>query len=329
MIKLENVRAGYFSRRGFVAAVDDISLTIDDNEILGIAGESGCGKSTLIRTIYGDYTGGLKIASGTITGVFQDRKTGQEVESSRFSDLWWDLISYVPQGSMSVLNPIMKIEKQMIDGLPRRFKQNSRNELRKRVVALLADFSLPETVLESYPHQLSGGMRQRVLVAMAALMEPSLILADEPTTALDVVVQKRILLMMVGIQRRLKNTLVLVSHDLGVHYQITDRIAILYAGKLVEIGPTRDIFSRPKHHYTKALIKALPQLGQKGDLIGLDGRPPSLASPPAACRFAERCPQAQPICRQILPLLEKEVHAVACHFPLQATPREAVESILD
>jgi peptide/nickel transport system ATP-binding protein len=318
MIKLQNVRAGYGPSATFVAAVDDVSLTIHDNEILGIAGESGCGKSTLIRTLYGDFSGGLKLISGSITGFFRDRKTGraQERQAVHFSELWWELISYVPQGSMGVLNPIMKIEAQFVDSLPRRKKQGSRRELRGRIASFLADFGLPETVLHSYPHQLSGGMRQRVLVAMAAFIEPNLILADEPTTALDVLVQKKILLMMVQIQRGLENALVLVSHDLGVHYQITDRIAILYAGKLVEVGPTPNVFERPKHPYTEALIRALPRVGAPGGRVGLEGRPPDIANPPAGCRFAERCPEAQAICRQLSPPLVTGAsdHSVACHF---------------
>jgi peptide/nickel transport system ATP-binding protein len=318
MIKLQDVRAGYGPSATFVAAVDDVSLTIHDNEILGIAGESGCGKSTLIRTLYGDFTGGLKMISGSVTGYFRDRKTGhaQERQAVHFRELWWELISYVPQGSMSVLNPIMKIEAQFVDSLPRGKKQGSRQDLRRRIASFLAGFGLSETVLQSYPHQLSGGMRQRVLVAMAAFIEPNLILADEPTTALDVLVQKKILLMMVQIQRGLENTLVLVSHDLGVHYQITDRIAILYAGKLVEVGPTSDVFERPKHPYTEALIRALPRVGARGGRLGLEGRPPDLANPPAGCRFAERCPEAQAICRQLSPPLVtgQSDHSVACHF---------------
>ncbi len=171
-------------------------------------------------------------------------------------------------------------------------------------------------MLDAYPHQLSGGMRQRVLVAVAAFVNPRLILADEPTTALDVVVQKRILLMMVEIQRRLRNTLVLVSHDLGVHYQVTDRLAIAYAGKIVEFGPTARIFAAPSHPYTQALVAALPRIGEKRQRSGLEGRPPSLADPPAGCRFAARCPEAQDICRRVSPALEMRSadRPVACHF---------------
>ncbi|GHA25115.1 peptide ABC transporter ATP-binding protein [Devosia pacifica] len=318
MIALENAVVGYGPDKAFIAAVDDVTITIGDNEIVGIAGESGCGKSTLLRALYGDFTHGLRQRGGEINARFTDAGTGTTVEKrgANLSELWWDQISYVPQGSMSVLNPLMKVDKQIIDGLPKREKHGSRADLRKRIANFLKGLGLEESVLEAYPHQLSGGMRQRVLVAIAAFVNPRLILADEPTTALDVVVQKRILLMMVEIQRRLKNTLVLVSHDLGVHYQITDRLAIAYAGKIVEIGPTQKIFAAPSHPYTQALIAALPRVGEKGQRSGLEGRPPSLVKPPQGCRFAARCPEAQDICRAQSPELKMRSadRPVACHF---------------
>lgn len=260
MITIDNVTVGY-GTAGFIKAVDGVSLTINDNEILGIAGESGSGKSTLMRAVYGDFSTGLRIQGGTIAGRFSDQLG--VLPSSRFERLWWDQITYIPQGSMSVLNPLMKIEKQVIDGLPRRERHGSRSELRARIAGFLAGFGLADNVLDAYPHQLSGGMRQRVLVAIAAFVNPRLILADEPTTALDVVVQKKILLMMVEIQRRQRNALVLVSHDLGVHYQITDRLAIMYRGRIVEAGPTAEIFANPQHEYTQNLIASLPRLRGK------------------------------------------------------------------
>jgi peptide/nickel transport system ATP-binding protein len=271
MISIDNVTVGY-GTSGFVTAVDGVSLTINDNEILGIAGESGSGKSTLMRAVYGDFSTGLRIKSGSVRGRFEDARTEQVIDapSSEFGKLWWDQISYIPQGSMSVLNPLMKIEKQVIDGLPDRERQGGRRALRQRIVDFLAGFGLEENVLNAYPHQLSGGMRQRVLVAIAAFVNPRLILADEPTTALDVVVQKKILLMMVEIQRRQRNSLVLVSHDMGVHYQITDRLAIMYKGKIVETGPTAEIFANPQHDYTRNLIASLPRLHGKrsADMVG-------------------------------------------------------------
>lgn len=318
MIELTNAVAGYGPDHAFVAAVDDVSITIGDHEILGIAGESGCGKSTLIRALYGDFTHGLKKRGGEIRASFTDPATGKTIErdGEHIHELWWDVVTYVPQGSMSVLNPIMKVEKQIVDGLPKRERLGTPRDLRRRIATFLSGLGLEESVLDAYPHQLSGGMRQRVLVAIAAFVNPRLILADEPTTALDVVVQKKILLMMVEIQRKLQNTLVLVSHDLGVHYQITDRLAIAYAGKIVEIGPTARLFEAPSHPYTQALIAALPRVGEKGQRSGLEGRPPSLANPPRGCRFAARCPEAQAICREVSPELTMRSadRPVACHF---------------
>ncbi len=318
MIEVENLRAGYGQDDRFVAAVDDVSLVVADDEILGIAGESGCGKSTLMRSLYGDFTSGLRLQSGSIKAHFTDPASGRSVarDGPRLKDLWWDTIAYVPQGSMSVLNPVMQVGKQILDALPKRERAGTAKALRTRLATFLAGLGLPETVLDAYPHQLSGGMRQRVLVALAAFIDPRLILADEPTTALDVVVQKRILIMLYEIQRRLKNALVLVSHDLGVHFQIADRIAIAYAGKLVEIGPTAEVFAAPQHPYTQALIGALPRVGQRDERVGLDGRPPSLAAPPPGCRFAPRCPEATALCQDEEPALvpRKAGRPVACHF---------------
>ncbi len=264
MITVKNAVIGYGATR-FITAVNGVDLAIEENEILGIAGESGSGKSTLMRAIYGDFSNGLRIQSGTISGRFTDPRDGRVVEtdSSGMRKHWWDVVSYVPQGSMSVLNPLMKIQTQLVDGLPSRERQGSRTELRQRLARFLEGLGLEEAVLDAYPHQLSGGMRQRVLVAIAAFVNPRLILADEPTTALDVVVQKRILLMLLEIQRRLRNSLVLVSHDLGVHFQITDRLAVMYKGEIVEVGPTQRIFANPQHDYTKALIAALPRIGRQ------------------------------------------------------------------
>ncbi|MBL8702886.1 MAG: ABC transporter ATP-binding protein [Alphaproteobacteria bacterium] len=318
MIRLANVRAGYATPTGFVGAVDGVSLTIGDSEILGIAGESGCGKSTLIKVIYGQLGGALSLRGGTVEATFRDPASGRVTvtPAERLRELWWKQISYIPQGSMSVLNPVARIETQMVDGLPDAARARGRQALRAEIEAFLAEVKLPASVLDAYPHQLSGGMRQRVLVAMAAFFNPRLILADEPTTALDVVVQKHILLLLVAVQRRQRNALVIVSHDLGVHYQITDRLAIAYAGKIVEVGPTRALFERPRHPYTAALIDALPRLGDRTPRQGIEGRPPDLADPPTGCRFAPRCSKAQDVCRRESPdLLDRAPgHAAACHF---------------
>ncbi len=318
MIELSHVRAGYRTPAGFVAAVDDVSLRIEDDEILGLAGESGCGKSTLVKVVYGQFGGPLELVSGSVEARFRDPATGRLVvrEGGRLRELWWDYMSYVPQGSMSVLNPVMRVGAQILDAVPPRHRGRGRRALRAEIAAFLVELDQPASVLDAYPHQLSGGMRQRVLVALAAFLHPRLIVADEPTTALDVVVQKRILLLMATLQRRQRNALLIVSHDLGVHYQIADRIAIAYAGKLVEIGPTGAVFAAPKHPYTRALVDSLPRIGDRSPRTGIEGRPPSLVSPPEGCRFAARCPQAMDVCRRIAPeLVAREGgRQVACHL---------------
>ena len=318
MIHLNNVRAGYSTADGFVAAVDGVSLQVEDNEILGVAGESGCGKSTLLKVLYGHFGGSLSLASGSVHAEFYDAESGETVthEGHQLHKLWWRKLSYIPQGSMSVMNPVARIEAQLIEALPPAILQRGRNSVLEEIKSFLSELNLPVSVLKAYPHQLSGGMRQRVMIAMACFFYPSLVLADEPTTALDVVVQKNILLLLKTIQRRQKNALVIVSHDLGVHYQVTDRIAIAYAGKIVEIGPTREVFANPLHPYTRALIESLPRLGERSLRRGIEGRPPDLASPPTGCRFAQRCSKSEDICRQISPELidRTQKHAVACHF---------------
>ena len=183
---------------------------------------------------------------------------------------WWEFISYIPQGSMSVLNPVIRIENQFFDAVPKGhpLKAAGKTAIRERVAAYLKELELPVEVLKSYPHQLSGGMKQRVLVALGTFLHPQIVLADEPTTALDVVVQKGILLMLTELQQQMENTLVVVSHDMGVHYQISDRLAIMYAGKLVEYGPTDAIFRNPAHPYTQMLIQSLPRVGDRSAASG-------------------------------------------------------------
>jgi peptide/nickel transport system ATP-binding protein len=300
-----------------VKAVDGVTLDIRENEILGIAGESGCGKSTLLRVLYDSLEPPLKIVSGSLEAQMED-ENGDIVPlgPGQIRKHWWRFISYIPQGSMSVLNPVVKIEKQFLDAISSKHGLTNRREIHERIASYLKELELPPEVLNSYPHQLSGGMRQRVLVALGTFLHPQIVLADEPTTALDVVIQKGILLMLAGVQERMKNTLVIVSHDIGVHYQITHRIAIMYAGKLVEVGPTQAVFDHPKHPYTQLLIQSLPHVGDRRQRVGIAGRPPSLINPPQGCRFAPRCPSAMDVCRGEAPgLIEVEPdHYVACYL---------------
>ena len=312
LIRLQAARAGYRVSGREVHAVHDVTLAIRDNEILGIAGESGCGKSTLIKLIYGQLGHPLHLFAGTATAFIEDKP----VPIAELRPHWWDFISYIPQGSMSVLNPVLRIQDQCFDAIPPRHRARGRPALRDALLDMFESIGLAPDVLRAYPHLLSGGMRQRVLVALAAFLHPRIMLADEPTTALDVVTQKRILLLLRDLQRKMRNSIVIVSHDLGVHYQLTHRVAIAYAGELVEIGPTEQLFAAPLHPYTRALIEAIPRLGDDTRREGLEGRPPNLLEPPSGCRFHPRCPEAQDICRRMSPSLTETspTRQVACHF---------------
>jgi len=317
VLKLRDLKAYYETPRAVVKAVDGVTLDVRENEILGIAGESGCGKSTLLRALYDSLEPPLKIVGGKVEAEMKDAN-GRTVTlgPGEIRKHWWTFISYIPQGSMSVLNPVVRIEKQFFDAISRKHRLTNKREIRGRIGSYLKELQLPVEVLNSYPHQLSGGMRQRVLVALGTFLHPQIVLADEPTTALDVVIQKGILIMLAQVQERMKNSLVIVSHDIGVHYQITHRIAIMYNGKIVEIGPTEPVFTKPLHPYTGMLIQSLPHVGDHKHREGIVGRPPSLIDPPPGCRFAARCPFVMDICRQEMPsLLEVEAdHFVACYL---------------
>ena len=317
MLRLRELHCYYDTPNGVVQAVDGISFDILPNEVLGIAGESGCGKSTLLKVLYDYIQPPLRIVSGSYEADFSDAKGSvKTIGPGDIRKHWWEYISYIPQGSMSVLNPVIRIENQFFDAVPKSHSLQGKREIRERVAAYLKELELPVEVLKSYPHQLSGGMKQRVLVALGTFLHPQIVLADEPTTALDVVVQKGILLMLTALQRQMENTLVVVSHDMGVHYQITNRLAIMYAGKLVEYGPTEAIFNNPLHPYTQMLIQALPRVGDQTQRVGISGRPPNLIEPPAGCRFAARCPRVMDHCAHQEPALTQiePDHFVSCHL---------------
>ncbi len=317
MLKVENLSTSYKTIDGDVHVLNDINFTINDNEIFGIAGESGCGKTTLLNTLYDIVEFPLVIDKGRV--VLEGEKNGQKFsyESGQIRKSWWNNISYVPQAAQSVLNPIVRLKTQFIDSIPKEDRKSETPEQTlERVATYLKELNLSPDVLESYPFQLSGGMRQRAIIALATFMAPGVVLADEPTTALDVVVQKGILMMLMRLQQQLKNTLIIVSHDMGVHYQITDRMAIMYSGSVAELGRTEDIFNNPIHPYTKMLVDALPRVGEDIQRVGIAGRPPALKNPPPGCRFAPRCPHATDRCRSEVPKFREIVPGrfAACHL---------------
>ncbi len=317
MIKIEHLSTSYSTINGPVHVINDVDFEIFDNEIFGIAGESGCGKTTLLKALYDIIEFPLVIDSGKLTLSGQKNGKAFSYETGRIRKTWWDNISYVPQAAQSVLNPIVPLKNQFLDSIPKADKKNeTKEQTLKRIADYLEELSLSPDLLKAYPFQLSGGMRQRVIIALATFMSPNAVLADEPTTALDVVVQRGILMLLMRLQKQLKNTMVIVSHDMGVHYQITDRMGIMYSGSMVELGRTEDIFEKPIHPYTRMLVGALPRVGDKSRKTGIPGRPPALTNPPPGCRFAPRCPRAAEECRESVPKF-REVEPgrfAACHL---------------
>ena len=321
MMRVNHVSAKYKTITGDVLALKDVDFEIRDNEIFGIAGESGCGKSTLLKVLYDIMNFPLELAEGSVELEYMDSGERKRLVTDRehpsgIRGAWWNAISYVPQAAQSVLNPVYRIEDQFYELFRRHRRSEGRKAMYERVNRYLDEVGLPRDVLKSYPHQLSGGMRQRVVIAMATFLHPSMIFADEPTTALDVVVQKGILQMLMELQAKMGNSLVIVSHDMGVHYQITNRMAIMYSGSMVELGPTDDIFASPLHPYTQMLIRSLPKIGDQGMRVGIQGGPPDLRNPPPGCRFAPRCKMAKPECSQSAPKFTEVQPGrfAACHL---------------
>ncbi len=302
-----------------VKAIDGVRLDLKKNEIYGIAGESSCGKTTLIKALSGSIRPPLKVYSGSAT--YQFKSGTKDILKVSPDDLQntirWKEISYVMQGSMSVLNPVRKVIKTFEDIISTHDKINSRAEFNDMVIEHVKKLGLPPDVLKSYPHELSGGMRQRVAIALATVFQPSLIIADEPTTALDVVVQRGVLQLLKEIQSECQNTVMLVTHDMAVHANVADRVGIMYAGRIVEEASSEVIFRHPVHPYTRHLIKSLPIIGDKTAKSSLEGTPPNLANPPEGCRFHPRCKEATDICRTQVPLMinYSEEHRVACLSP--------------
>lgn len=301
-----------------VRAVDGVSFDLYPNEIYGIAGESSCGKTTLIKVISGNIKPPLKALAGSVNYNFDGYKVDmlQVSQDELRRNVRWKQISYVMQGSMSVLNPVRKVIKTFEDIVDTHERITDKKEFLEQIRIHVNRLGLPTDVLNAYPHQLSGGMRQRVAIALATVFRPSLIIADEPTTALDVVVQRGVLQMIKDIQAMSSNTVLLVTHDMAVHANVADRVMIMYAGRIMEEAPTERIFNAPLHPYTQHLIRSLPMIGERSNKASLRGTPPNLANPPSGCRFHPRCPSAIDVCRTEVPelILVRENHRVACHL---------------
>lgn len=322
LLRVNDLRAYYrteaYGISRTVRAVDGVSFELQRNEIYGLAGESSCGKTTLIKVLSGTIKPPLRKEGGSLIYTFNGADVDMDAISDEQlrTDIRWKEISYVMQGSMSVLNPVRRVRRVFRHVVDTHQGINDKRGFYKLCRDHLQRLGLPPEVLDAYPHQLSGGMKQRVALALATIFHPSLIIADEPTTALDVVVQRGVLQLLKEIQAESRNTVLLVTHDMAVHANVADRVAIMYAGRIVEEGPTETIFQAPQHPYTQHLIGSLPTIGDKATRKPLGGSPPSLAQPPEGCRFHPRCPMAMEICRRTMPEMRwiADGHRAACHL---------------
>ncbi len=315
----------HFGVQREVRAVDDITLSVRRNEIYGIAGESSSGKTTFIKVLAAAVRPPLGVVAGSVNYHFQGRDIDiVKARPEQIEAIRWRHLSYIMQGSMSVLNPVRRIGPIFEDFAARPLGLSGR-AFRERVIAHLERLKLPPDVLRAYPHELSGGMRQRVTIGLATVCDPEFIIADEPTTALDVVVQKDVLALIRNLQRDMGSSVVFVTHDMSVHANMAHRVGIIYAGRLVEEAPTRTLFTAPKHPYTAHLVASLARIGDARQRPALEGRPPNLADPPSGCRFHPRCPLAVDRCKHEAPPFELvgDDHRSACWRAEDVTPLTA------
>ncbi len=312
ILEVSNLKVYYYTIKGVVKAVDNVSFSLRKGEALGLVGESGCGKSTLGYALIRLVPPPGRIAGGTIKFKGIDLVSMSEEEFR--TKIRWKEISMIFQGALNALNPVIRVGDQIAEAYSLHLGLSKREGL-MRARELLKTVRMEPDKVKNYPHELSGGMKQRVVIAMALALNPSLVIADEPTTALDVVTQAHIINLLKTIQRERGLTLILISHDLSLVAEIADTVAIMYAGKIVEYGPSDIVYKNPLHPYTDGLMRSIPRLtGEKSELVGIPGEPPDLINPPPGCRFHPRCKFAMDICkREEPPTVEFEHgHRVAC-----------------
>lgn len=312
VLRLEGLTVHYDTLPEPTVAVNDLSFAVAGGETLGLVGESGCGKSTTAMAILRLLHPPGRVVKGR---VWLNGVDIMALDPARHRAYRWKQISLIPQGAMNALNPVMRVEHQMADAIATHEARRSRRALRERIEHLLAMVGLSPDVRRLYPHELSGGMKQRVCIAMAVALDPPLVIADEPTSALDVVVQRIVAQSLLKIKREMGNAMILIGHDMGLMAQLADRVAVMYAGNLVEIAPVKDLFAHPRHPYTRQLIESVPTIQVRKPLHVVAGGPPDLRRLPPGCAFQERCPEATARCRSERPPLLQHAagHFFACH----------------
>ena len=323
MLVVENLTTEFALEKTTVHAVDGVSFTLRDGEALGIAGESGCGKTTTALSLVRLLPSNGRIAAGSVRMYGVDLIPKSEAGLRRYR---WREISIIFQGAMNALNPVTRVGDQIAEPMIERL-QLSEAEARKRARGLLERVGIPRKRADAYPHELSGGMRQRAMIAMALACDPAIVIGDEPTTALDVMVQAQVLQLLEELREELGLSLILITHDLSVIAETCDRVMIMYAGRVAEEGPVRRIFAEPRHPYTQMLLRAFPNIHADRRTLGvIHGSPPDLRDPPPGCRFHPRCPMAMDICRVERPpeLTFDDGVRVACHLYQADTPGDPV-----
>ena len=313
ILVVDGLSVHYDTSSGPAKAVSDLSFSLRPGERLGFIGESGSGKTTMATALMRLTRTPGRIAGGSIMLDGRDilRMSSKELRETRLRD-----ISLIPQGAMSSLNPVMRLEEQIIDAIAAHMPRMTRPEFEARVGVLLSRVGLDPNVGKRYPHELSGGMKQRAAMAIATSLSPKVIVADEPTSALDVVVQRQVMQTLGRLQGGLGAAVVLIGHDMGLIAQFADTVGVMYAGKLVEIGPVEQMIQRPRHPYTRLLVDSLPGIKEKKPLVGIPGLPPPLVNLPAGCSFNPRCPYAFDRCRTETPMLQPvgQSERIACHL---------------
>lgn len=318
VLSVENIEVQYDTSSGPARAVDRVSFTLGPGERLGLIGESGSGKTTMATALLrltrapGRITGGHVLLSGKDIMALSPR----ELRAVRLRD-----IAMIPQGAMSSLNPVLRIRVQIEDAIRAHEPGVTRSAMTDRIARLMTRVGLDPAVADRFPHELSGGMKQRTVMAIATSLSPKVIVADEPTSALDVVVQRQVMQTLGRLQSGLGAAVVLIGHDMGLIAQFADTVGVMYAGRLVEIGPVAQMIGAPRHPYTRLLIDSLPGIDVKRRLTGIPGLPPRLTDMPPGCAFAPRCPLAMASCTQSVPALQRvgPDHQTACHLYPNAT----------
>lgn len=315
VLQLDGLTTQYSTLRGWVRAAEKVSFEVEKGKALGLVGESGCGKTTVALSILKILPSGAKIRSGKIlfNGVDLVPLTTDEMRKVR-----WKGISIVFQGAMNALNPVFKIGDQIVEAIKTHEPDVPQSDARKRTEALLEMVGVDPSRVNNYPHEFSGGMRQRALIAMALAANPQLLIADEPGTALDVIVQAQVLRLMRELKEKLGLSMIMISHDLSIVAEVCESIAIMYAGHVVEYGDIEAIFKEPLHPYTQGLIGAFPSIkGERKKLVSIPGQPPDLLDPPKGCPFHPRCPYVMDTCKGEFPEMKKAGsgnHYVSCYL---------------